>query len=99
MKAILKFIRGVFSAFVYFMLGVAIMYATVVVITSGYEYRLVDGQPKRAWMVRLPGYQDYLDLQSTPLVHRSRFVMRAYYRVGPWYDPEPAIREEPECKP
>ena len=99
MKSILKFVQGVFTAFVYFTLGVVIMYTTVVIISSGYEYRFVDGQPKRAWMVRLPGYQEYLDIDSTPPVYRQRFIMRAYYRVGPWFDSEPAIREEPECKP
>jgi len=99
MNRIFQFVKGVFSAFVYFTLGVAAVYIVAVIVSSGYEYRIVDGQPKRAWMVRLPGYEEYLDFDSTPLVHRRRFIMRAYYRVGPWFDPEPAIREEPECKP
>jgi hypothetical protein len=99
MKSILKFIRGVFVAFVYFTLGMFAVYFVAVVVSSGYESRVVDGEIKRAWHVRLPGYEEYLDIDSNPLVHRRRFIMRAYYRVGPWFDPDPAVREEPECKP
>lgn len=99
MKSILNFIRRVFAAFVYFTLVMFAVYFVGVAISSGYEYRVVEGQIKRAWHVRLPGYEEYLDIDSTPLVHRRRFIMRAYYRIGPWFEPEPAVREEPECNP
>jgi hypothetical protein len=64
------------------------LWASVVVITSGYQCRLVDDEIKRAWMVRLPGYRNYLDHRADPPVVRRYFTIFAYYRVGPWIKPE-----------
>lgn len=99
MKSILRFLKAVFNGLCFIAYGAAIVYAALVVITSGYEHRLVDNQIKRAWHVRLPGYQEYLDLESSPPVHRTRFVIGAYYRVGPWIEPDPILREEPDASP
>ena len=65
-----------------------VWYSTLLIFTSGYDYALVDGQVKRAWMIKLPGYEPYIDLNKDPPVLRYVFSVRANYRVSPWFDPE-----------
>lgn len=99
MKTILNFLKSVGRVLALFVFFVAGIYVAFTILSSGYEYEYVGNKLMRAWHVRLPGYQPYLDIDSEPLVHRERFVMRAYYRVGPWIDQEPALREEPDASP
>lgn len=58
-----------------------------IVATSGWHYALVDGEEKRCFSVRLPGYEEYTDWEHG-LAIRQRFSLRALYRLGPWIDPE-----------
>lgn len=85
----MKYLKEFFGdPFVKSLLGMFFgLWAFIVVISSGYEYRLVDDEIKRAWMVRLPGYRYYTDLNEPPR-DRKYFTMFAFYRVGPWIDPE-----------
>jgi hypothetical protein len=73
------------GAFVAMLLG---MWMCIVLLTSDWEYRLVNNEAKMAYFVRLPGYREYIQLDHEPPVVRKKFSMRAYYRVSPWYDPE-----------
>lgn len=99
MKTIINFVKSVFQALCAFCFGVGILYTALVIFTSGYEYRLVENKVMRAWHVQLPGYHPYLDLNSKPPVWRQRFIMRSFYRVGPWLAPEFPQNEEPSAKP
>lgn len=88
MNRITKFVAGVVRSFLLLVFVTVAFYAALVILTSGYEYRQVGDQVKRAWHVRLPGYEQYLDINVKPAVYRERFIMKKYYRVGPWIDPE-----------
>lgn len=76
------------NRFLAFVAMFLVWYSTLVIFTSGYEYSVVNGEVKRAWMVQLPGYKPYIDLNDEPPVLRYVFTIRADYRVGPWLDPE-----------
>lgn len=63
-------------------------WSLLVMLSSDWEYRLVNNEVKMAYMVRLPGFREYIDLDATPPVVRRKFSMWAYYRVSPWYTPD-----------
>jgi len=88
MNHILKFVAGLVRGLCLFVFTVGTFYTAIVIFTSGYEYRLVGEQVKRAWHVKLPGYESYLDINSKPPVYRERFTMRKQYRISEWIDPE-----------
>ncbi len=59
------------------------------VVSSGWNYALVDGEVKRCWCVHLPGYEEYTDWNhNNEIAIRRIFSMHAAYRLGPWIEPE-----------
>lgn len=61
---------------------------TFSVISGGWQYADVDGKEMRAWTIRLPGFEEYIDWEHGETEVRRVFSIKAKYRVGPWIEPE-----------
>jgi hypothetical protein len=88
------------EALLYFFCGLLGCYLSLTLASGRWHYELrPDGSVKRAWHVRGPGYQEYIRLHTNPPVIQSRFTMGAFYRVGPWIDPEWVNDAQPANRP
>lgn len=87
-SAVLASVRAVLKLVAIITLVFILTFALGRVARSDWHYAYHEGVIMRSWCVKLPGVQEYFDINDTPPTKRWEFSLWVPYRVSRWYPTE-----------